>query len=455
MTGRARPPGPVRGWTFTSLALVLAGCGESPSLVVHGPLPEATETIVVALEQGEQRAIQAHRAAEGPLRLELPAPFEESEPLQVTRIALRAPLGELGLSRSGPLPSDPPRPRPLSRLERLAVENASLLVGSAAPATFASGVASAWVLEHPVARPDICLKGVRVEFARMSGGPRDLLAARDELAVAVLRHELVTFDATGQVRPHALVSPELGRAAGLGVGGRIWVVTSSRAAVFDPSSGSLTESVLVPPGPGGIGVAEDPETGDLYLLTAAVELWRRPAGGPGFERLFRVPPERVRSGVEDKAARFHFTGPRRALVAVEDVSVVLEIEGDTVRTLSGAAVGSGFPVSARTRDGRILLVESARGDLFEYQPGRLEPMGQLPTRLVGLVVLAEPGPRLFYVGASGAMGTVDLGAPEGCSDIQASGIVSPDGLVPVGDRLIVRGEIEPGSYGLAWLDLEL
>lgn len=436
------------------LTVVLVSCRGGFELVAHGELPAGTQTAVVALEQGEARLLYAQALSDGPLSIDVPESFDDGAPIVVTRIALRETLMELGRPRSGLLPESPPRPRPLSSLTSLVIENAALLPGSDLPVRFASGSASEWVRDHPVSRPDLCIKSVRVEFARMGTGPRDVLAVSRELAVGVFIHEILTFRADGAVEVHALPSSESGRAAGLGVGDRIWVVTSSRAAVLDPVSGVLSESVPVPEGTNPVGVGEDPATGELYLLSDVAEVWRRSAGGETFERFFTVPPERVRPGLENKAGRFLFLGPRRFLAFADDVAVLLEVDGDIVRLLTGAAVGLGFPVGVRTSEGRIFLVEAARGELFEYVPGRLELRAKLPTRLAGLEILSEAGPRLVYLGISGVLGTVDLGLPEECPDTLAGTLVGPDGTARVGDRLLVRGEIHRGQYGFAWVELE-
>lgn len=431
----------------------MAACGNPERWVVFGSIPPEAQTVLVGIEQGELRVLQAQPVAEGVMELEVPDAFSGDEPILLTRLAVRESLTELGLPRPGPLPSSPPRSRPISSLEILAAQ--SVGIDGSDSASLVDAAISPWIMEHPVPRSDACLRGATEELIRVSSGPRDILELWPGFAIAVFVHDVVFLDTTGPMHTFPFLSGELAGAAGLGAGGRVWVATSSRAFVVDPNSGVFSASVPIPSEVSPIGVAEDPSTNDLYLFSTRAQLWRRRVGQPAFELFYSVPVDRVRRpGIENQTARFHFTGPGQFIMAVDDLSAVIEVAQEEVRLLSNIPVGSGFRFITRTQTGRVLLAEAARGDLFEYFPGRLEPRGQLPTRLMGLVPLDEDGRRLAFLGSAGALGTIDLELPEDCSAIQAGQLTGPDAFIGVGSRFLVRGEIHRSTYGIAWLELE-
>ncbi len=436
-------------------ALALSGCGEAGELIAFGDLPPGAQSAVVALEQGTNRALHAHGVTSEALRFSVPAEFDAGSPIALTRVSFREPLLDLGLAQAGPLPGSSEPRRPLSTLAALAIENTSLSSDSG-PSSFLAGVASDWILQHPIPRPAGCIERVSEGFAADTRPPRDLLPVGSDLAVGLSLREVVVFRSDESVQSFSLPLGEFGRVLGLGINDRVWVATSSRAGVLDLASGNLAEVVLLEPSLGlAIGIAEHPITGELYLLSDQAELWVRRSGMTTFERLYSVPRELVRiDSLHKQAARFSFDPSGRFIVAVDDISALLEVTGEEVELLSTEPVGAGFPVLATKPDGVVLLVESAFGTIYEYRPGQIDRVGQTATQVEGLAPLDAEGRRWIYAGHSPVIGTFDLRHPGQCDEVPLGTWVNVSQLIGFGPRFLAGGHVDPDTYGWRWLRLE-
>lgn len=420
---------------------------------MHGELAEDARTLVFGFEQGEARSAWAFAVGGAALDVELPPEFDPDALVRITRLQLAAPLEELGLVGGGALPLAPDRPEPLETRPWLAVDAAEVQGGNEA-ASFAAAEPPEWLRRHPVSRPKHCLQGVREELIELVGGPRDLLSLGHGRAAALSFGELFLFEEGAEPRRFDVPGPGRGQVLGPGALDRIWVVTTSAAIEFDPATGLFGAPLALPEESLIVGVAEDPGTRELYLYSSSARLWRRAPASASWESLFEVPSAQVRPNLHKQVADLHFLAPRHLLVASEDVGVVLELEGDVVRTHRGVRAGSGFPVLATAPGDRVFVAEAALGDLFEFRGGRLDPIGQVPTRLVGLVVLDAGAERFLHLGASGAMGTYDAILPADCPERPLGAVLGPKQLVRVGARLLVLGTTSSGS-GFIWLDVEL
>lgn len=419
-----------------------------------GELPSGARSFVLALEQEEARSLYAHPVSAEPLRLAFPATFSDSQPVTLTRLALGESLRDLGLAASGPLPASPEPRRSLSTLTPLAVETASVF-STESVSPFREGTASDWILEHPIPRLDRCVARARDEVIVDTRPPRDMLLVRPDFAVGVSLDGWHLFDAEGLILSIAAEAGEDGRSVGLGLGGRIWIATSSRAGVLDEATGALTEQVSLPPGTVPIGVGEDPARGDLYVFSATDEatLWRRVSGEPRFERLYTVPGTRVRiEGLQKQIARFFYPASGRVAVAIDDVSALLEVDGDDVNLVETDPVGSGFSAVLIEENGRVLLAESALGGLYEYQPGRLDRIAQITTKVIAMAPLGSG--RYAYVTAPGLLGTFDLRLGESCSEVPIGAWSGGSALLRMGDRLLAAGNVGPFQWGFRWLALD-
>lgn len=436
-----------------STSLLLSACGSATTVSVLGELPENAESIVVGLEQGEHRSLHAHSASDGAFRFDLPADFDGEAPVEVTRIALLEPLGALGLETAGRLPESPEPRRALTTLTWLVTENASVVLGGA-NARFAEGVASAWIRDHPVPRNAACIRAIRDTPSFEGRATRDLLAVGVDQAVGLSLDEVILFRGDRSVEVHPLAPGETGRALGLGVLDRVWVATSTRAAVVDLDTGQFSEVLPLPDELLVVGIGEDPFTSDLYLLDSSARLWRRSAGQTELQLYYTVPSASVRPNLHKATARFHFLGPNRLVLGVDEVAGVVEVVDGVPRLEAGPSVGSGFGASARTADGRVFFAEAALGNLYRYEPGRLVRVAQVATRLVGLAPLDGEGRRFVYISASAIMGTVDTVLPEECPELPIGTWGGAAFLVRAGQSYLAAGDFGDRSRGFRWLDLE-
>lgn len=431
----------------------LVACGAPGPWVGHGPIPEGAQTVLFGLEQGERRAVWGHPLETTPLAFELPPEFDASTELGLSRVHYAEPLSSFGLTAAGRLVDAPARAQPLSSYAWLSADYATL-GPELELSPFEIAPPPEWLMRHPIARPRRCVRAVREEPISSLQGPRDLLPLDESRAAGLSLTELFLLEDGAPARRFPVPGPGRGQVLGQGVEGWIWVVTTSAAIAFHPATETLGVALPLPPETLPVGFAEDPVTRELYLFSSAARLLRKPPEGESFSPIFEVPPEHVRPNLHKHVAHLHFAGPRRLLVAIEDVGVAIELVGEEGRTLRGERIGSGFPVIASVPGGRSFVVESALGDLFEYLPGRLERRGKAATGLVGLEALDDGAERFLYLGASGALGSVDLVLPGDCPEVSVGALVGAKELVRVGARYLVLGQTSTG-YGFSWLDVEL
>lgn len=428
----------MRGLPATTLLLAVtsaASCGKSQTVYVQGEAPPGAASVLLALEQDEAQHVELREARQEVLALAFPDSMDEERPTSLTFAALALPMEALGATKAGPISPAPEPAVALGELPPLEVRVASL-VGGLDRAVLAPGPLSPWLGAFTLPRQISC-PTIEHELVLPELGIRDAVSVSADLAVGLSNAALTTFRAGQPPIQVPLEGGEVGRGIGLSREGRVWVSTSSRAAVFDPDTGQFTRSVSIGDDRRFLGLFDDEANGHLYLVSSEAEIWEYEHANGVLRLGFTVPDHLVRRPqIEKVQARIvPLPEPGRFIMAMEEIAAVLDYDGASTHLFTGERPGNGFPAIVRLEDRRIMVVESVFGDIYLFDGMTWTAAGQTTSRIYGLSPLDEG--RWLFVTVRAIAGVLDLAAPGSCPERPLSGWNDARSLVRVGDDFYV------------------
>jgi hypothetical protein len=406
------------------------------------------------LEQDPKRILYAGALEDQPLSVGFPPEFSAEEPTTLTRVWLRQPFSELSVPAGEPLERSPAPSRTVDSLTPIVLENSTIL-NVDVPATFVRGDASPWILQHPLPRPARCPRIVREEVAARGLSPRDLISVNGDVAVGMAVDRNLVFRADGTVTEYPHPDFEVGRALAQGSNSRTWVVTASSAAVLDLEGGLRSEEVRFTSVQAPIGMGEDPESGDLFILSQTAELWKRGAGEPTFTSIGALTAGDARLHSFHKAiAHFVFHGGGRFSVVSDQIAGVVEVEQNQIFVRRPETTSEGFSSMLKLESGALVLADAKVGGLFQYELGSLRFLRPSSSGIVGLLPVDGLDGHVVYLTTYALLGTLDLRTDEFCPESVLGSYIDARAFVRIGNRHIMGGQSTDREYGWWWLDLE-
>lgn len=436
------------------LALLVAGealACRSGNLFIEAPDVEGAQSYVFAFEQDGQLEVHAF-APESRGAAFSALWFDGGESVELTRLAFRQPLRELGLE-AGPLaPSRPPN-QPMGDLNPIDV-GVAVLTPDAERVRLEPAPASEAVLGF--------LLPVFINCPRLVAGPHvssntpiEALTVDATRVVGLSADEIFLFHADGRIDRWSLPSGEVGGAVALSDRGVVWVATSSAARPFDPASGAFgTPEIPVPvtSAPLGLMVNEGEGPFEVWLLTSDGAVRLSSGDGSEFEVAFELPSGLVRrdhlESPHSAAARFIRLAGSDFLLASDHVALLLERRGAEYRILGAEGTAAGFAGVGKMPDGSVVIAEVLTGSTYHFAERVLELIGLQSTDIRGIASL--DGERFVFVTAPGLVGVGFLDSRR-CEDQATSAWRRLRSIARLGDDFIVAGVHFSDGFGFGWI----
>ena len=229
------------------------------------------------------------------------------------------------------------------------------------------------------------------------------------MAAVISVNTLLIVRGDESIQAFPLPGGETGSAIARSDTGRVWVATSGAVRPFDPISGSLGEPAL-PLVPNtvvnGLMVSEAEGARAVWTFDGEGQLHHQTSDAPGFQLVFKVPPERLYGPRINRKAHFAPTERGGFAPVSRDMGLAIEYRPTARPGFTEELRGKSFSAMRTRPDAALLVADVTTGEIFERRDGLWHLLRFGATEILALAPISEE--HLLYTTRTGNVGALPL-----------------------------------------------